>query len=119
MSTAPSRLERALAEPPERVPALQICTSLNPAAAAILAQPPLAVECVLADVVPALAIWSDAAISFAEVRPAAGDRALSAPRTADAAAGLLFGFYVVVFVFGCMSLCHLLSFVLSWTCVAL
>ncbi|KAF0291967.1 Tudor domain-containing protein 1 [Amphibalanus amphitrite] len=44
----------------------QICTSKNPVAASILAQPPLAVECVLADVVPALALWSDAAISFAE-----------------------------------------------------
>ena len=40
---------------------------MNPVAASILAQPPLAVECVLADVVPALAIWADAAISFAEV----------------------------------------------------
>ena len=45
----------------------QICTSRNPVAAAVLAHPPLAVECVLAEVVPALAVWADAAISFAEV----------------------------------------------------
>lgn len=45
----------------------QICLGRAGVAAAILTQPPMAVECVLAEVVPAHSVWSEAAVSYLEV----------------------------------------------------
>ena len=45
----------------------QICPGRSSITNQILAQPPLAVPCVLAEVLPALGAWSDAAMAYVEV----------------------------------------------------